>query len=181
MTFIDDIRTRSERFANRLKHSIETEEATKTAFVLPFIQMLGYDFFDPSEVVPEFTADVGTKRGEKVDFALIHDDAPAVLIECKKVGNKLDVDEMSQLLRYFTATTVRLGILTDGIHYRFFCDLDQPNVMDPRPFFEFNMLDFTDLQAKRTRAVHQGGVPAGLHSRSCTRPEIRHTGQAGIR
>ena len=148
MTFIDEIRTRSGRFAKRIEHSIETEEATKTAFVLPFIQMLGYDFFDPSEVVPEFTADAGTKRGEKVDFALIQDGAPVVLIECKKVGSKLDVNEVSQLLRYFTVTNVRLGILTDGIRYRFFCDLDQPNVMDPRPFFEFNMLDFTDPQAK---------------------------------
>ena len=148
MEFIDDVKTRSGRFANRLQHSIDTEEATKTSFVLPFIQMLGYDFFDPAEVVPEFTADVGTKKGEKVDYALMQDGAPIILIECKKVGAKLDVDEMSQLLRYFTVTNVRLGILTDGIVYRFFCDLDQPNVMDPRPFFEFNMLDFTDPQAK---------------------------------
>lgn len=57
-----------------LKEGIETEEATKNAFIMPFIgQVLGYDVFNPTEVVPEFTADVGVKKGEKVDYALVHD------------------------------------------------------------------------------------------------------------
>ncbi len=145
MDFIDEVRTRSGRFAKRIEH-LETEEATKSALVLPFIQMLGYEIFDPTEVVPEFTADVGTKKGEKVDYALIQDGKPAILIECKKYGSNLDEAEMSQLLRYFTVTAARFGILTDGIVYRFFSDLDQPNVMDTKPFFEFNTLDFTDIQ-----------------------------------
>ncbi len=72
MDFIDDVRARSGRFAKRIEH-LETEEATKSALVLPFIQMLGYEIFDPTEVVPEFTADIGTKKGEKVDYALIQD------------------------------------------------------------------------------------------------------------
>ena len=145
MDFIDEVRTRSDRFAKRIEH-LETEEATKSALVLPFIQMLGYEIFDPTEVVPEFTADIGTKKGEKVDYALIQDGKPAILIECKKYGSNLDEAEMSQLLRYFTVTAARFGILTDGIGYRFFSDLDQPNVMDTKPFFEFNILDFTDIQ-----------------------------------
>ena len=150
MDFIDEVRARSARFTKRaeqLKGKDVTEEATKTAFVLPFIQMLGYDIFNPAEVIPEFTADVGTKRGEKVDYALLKDGAPAVLIEAKKVHTKLDGDAVSQLLRYFGVTEARIGILTDGLVYRFFSDLDQSNVMDPRPFFEFNMLDFTEAQA----------------------------------
>ena len=49
-----------------------TEEAAKTALVMPFIQALGYDVFNPSEVIPEYTADVGTKKGEKVDYAICH-------------------------------------------------------------------------------------------------------------
>ena len=125
---------------------LETEEAAKSSLVLPFIQMLGYEIFDPTEVLPEFTADIGTKKGEKVDYALIQDSKPAILIECKKYGSNLDDAEISQLLRYFTVTDARFGILTDGITYRFFSDLDQPNVMDSKPFFEFNMLDFTDVQ-----------------------------------
>ena len=146
MDFIDEVKTRSGRFENRLQHTIETEEATKTSFILPFIQMLGYDIFDPSEVVPEFTADHGTKRGEKVDYALLLDDKPVILIEAKRYGSNLDDEEVSQLFRYFTVTETRFGILTDGIAYRFFSDLEQPNTMDQTPFFEFNMLEFSEQQ-----------------------------------
>ena len=151
MDFLDEVHTRSGRFADRLKHSIGTEETTKTSFVLPFIQMLGYDIFDPSQVVPEFTADVGTKKSEKVDYALVQDGEPVILIECKKYGSNLDDEEMSQLFRYFTATGTHFGILTDGISYRFYSDLDQPNMMDPKPFFDFNMLEFTEPQVKELK------------------------------
>ena len=148
MDFLDEVKTRSGRFEDRLQHTIETEEATKTSFVLPFIQMLGYDIFDPSEVVPEFTADLGTKQGEKVDYALLLDGKPVILIEAKRHGSNLDEEEISQLFRYFSVTDARFGILTDGIAYRFFSDLEQPNTMDQAPFFEFNMLDFSDQQVK---------------------------------
>ena len=150
MDFIDEVRTRSGRFAQRIDR-LDTEEATKSALVLPFIQMLGYDIFDPSEVVPEFTADVGSKKGEKVDYALVQDDKPVILIECKKYGTDLDAGDVSQLLRYFTVTEARFGILTDGIIYRFFSDLEEPNMMDPRPFFEFNMLDFTESHVQELK------------------------------
>ena len=154
MDFIDEVRTRSGRFAKRAEHFSDqesTEESTKTALVLPFIQMLGYDIFNPAEVLPEFTADIGTKKGEKVDFALMQDGYPIMLIECKKLGTTLSSDAVSQLLRYFGVTESHVGILTDGIFYRFFSDLDQSNVMDPRPFFEFNMLDFTETQVNELK------------------------------
>ncbi len=154
MDFIDEVRTRSSRFAQRTEHFNDqesTEESTKTSLVLPFIQMLGYDIFNPAEVLPEFTADIGTKKGEKVDFALMQDGHPIILIECKKLGTTLSSDTVSQLLRYFGVTESHVGILTDGIFYRFFSDLDQSNVMDPRPFFEFNMLDFTEIQVKELK------------------------------
>ena len=147
MDFVDEVKTRSGRFAGRVKHwesETPTEEATKTSLILPFIQMLGYDIFDPAEVVPEFTADIGIKRGEKVDYAIMQRGKPAILIECKKYGSDLAEDAVSQLVRYFGVTNAHFGILTDGISYRFFSDLDQPNVMDPKPFFEFNMLSCSD-------------------------------------
>ena len=147
MDFVDEVRTRSGRFAGRVKHwesETPTEEATKTSLILPFIQMLGYDIFDPTEVVPEFTADIGIKRGEKVDYAIMQRGKPAILIECKRYGSNLAEDAISQLVRYFGVTNAHFGILTDGISYRFFSDLDQPNVMDPKPFFEFNMLSCSD-------------------------------------
>ena len=151
MDFIDEVRTRSGRFQKRVEKMAGTgfvEEATKTSFVLPFIQMLGYDIFDPMEVVPEFTADIGTKRHEKVDFALMKDGDPVVLIEIKPTGKSLSEEHISQLLRYFGVTTARFGILTDGLTYMFFSDLDKNHVMDQKPFFEFNMLEFTDRQVK---------------------------------
>ena len=150
MDFIDEVRTRSGRFAKRVPH-LDTEEATKSSLVLPFIQMLGYEIFDPTEVVPEFTADVGIKKGEKVDYALIQNGKPVILFECKRHGSNLDEAEFSQLLRYFTVTEARFGVLTDGITYRFFSDLDEPNVLDSKPFFEFNMMDFTEEQVQELK------------------------------
>ena len=150
MDFIDDVRMRSGRFRERLAY-LETEEATKTALVLPFLEMMGYSIFDPTEVVPEFTADVGTKKGEKVDYALMQAGKPIVVIEVKKYGSNLSQVQMSQLLRYFTVTDAHFGILTDGVVYRFFSDLDQPNVMDPAPFFQFNMLEFTDNEVEELK------------------------------
>lgn len=145
MEFAEDVKVRSERFARRVAdHNIETEEATKTSFVLPFIQMLGYNPFELDDVVPEFTADIGTKKGEKVDYALMHDGSPSILVECKKVGSTFGEAELSQLMRYFTVTDARFGILTDGLVYQFYSDLEEQNLMDVRPFFTFKMLDFMD-------------------------------------
>jgi predicted type IV restriction endonuclease len=118
-----------------------TEEACKTAFVMPFIQALGYDVFDPHVVIPEFTADVGVKKGEKVDYAIRVNDKIALLIECKGCGVNLAQAHMSQLYRYFSVTEARFAVLTNGIEYWFYTDLDEPNKMDQRPFFIFNVLD----------------------------------------
>jgi hypothetical protein len=120
-----------------------TEEATKNALVMPFLHsVLGYDVFDPSEVVPEFTADVGTKKGEKVDYALIKDGAVQILIECKKYGENLSTKHANQLFRYFSVTNARIAILTNGSQYQFYTDLDAPNKMDDKPFL---VLDLEDL------------------------------------
>ena len=144
MDFIDQLQSLATKI-QRQQGSIETEEATKTAFVMPFISLLGYDVFDPSEVVPEYTADVGIKKGEKVDYAILHDGKPTILFECKKCDQNLDDTHMNQLLRYFSATTeARIGILTNGIVYRFFSDLEKPNQMDSAPFLEFNLLDIQE-------------------------------------
>jgi len=121
------------------------EAMTKTSLVMPFIQALGYDVFDLSEVVAEFTADVGTKKGEKVDFAIVRDGLPAIMIECKPMGTPLDGGKCNQLHRYFpTHTSTRIGILTDGVIYLFFSDLEQKNIMDSRPFMKVDFGNFND-------------------------------------
>jgi hypothetical protein len=125
--------------------AIKTEEATKNAFVMPFINsVLGYDVFDPREVTPEFVCDVGTKKGEKIDYAILKDGEVQILIECKKIGEPLNVNHASQLFRYFHVTNARISILTNGQVYKFFTDLDAPNKMDEKPFLELDLLDIDE-------------------------------------
>lgn len=143
MDFIDQLRVLASRVSST-KDLIQTEEATKNAMIMPFIQILGYNVFDPLEVTPELIADIGTKRGEKVDYAVLKDGKPIILFECKKSGGDLSVNHAAQLFRYFHVTAARFGVLTNGLTYRFFTDLEQPNKMDETPFFEFNILDFKE-------------------------------------
>jgi predicted type IV restriction endonuclease len=133
------------RLASRLESQrelLETEETTKNAVIMPIINALGYNVFDPTEVVPEFTADVGVKKGEKVDYAILVGSDPTILIECKSINTKLDFKHASQLYRYFSATAARFAILTNGQHFWFYTDLDSPNKMDSKAFFKFDINDF---------------------------------------
>lgn len=125
--------------------SIQTEEATKNAFVMPFIHaVLGYDVFDPAEVTPEYVCDIGTKKGEKIDYAILKNGEIQILIECKKIGEPLSLNHASQLFRYFHVTNARIAILTNGQVYKFFTDLDAPNKMDEKPFLELDLLDIDE-------------------------------------
>ena len=152
MDFKDQIRVIAERVA-KLKNNIETEEATKNAFIMPFIQCLGYDVFNPLEVVPEYTCDIGTKKGEKIDYAILKNDEPIILIECKHWKEKLS-NHNGQLLRYFHVSKAKFGVLTNGIIYRFYTDLESSNKMDDSPFFEVNMEDLRDTHIEKLKEFH---------------------------
>ena len=143
MDLIDHLQSLASKIQKQ-REQITTEEGTKHAFVMPFIHALGYDVFDPTEVVPEFTTDVGIKSKEKVDYAIVKDDKVIMLFECKGCGCAIDRKHASQLFRYFTATESRIGVLTNGINYEFYTDLEQPNKMDDKPFMEFNLLDINE-------------------------------------
>jgi hypothetical protein len=143
----DRLQTLAERL-DQVRRDDLTEEATKTAMVLPFIRELGYDIFNPSEVIPEFTADVGIKKGEKVDYAIMKDGMPIILFECKPCGARLE-SYSSQLYRYFSVTNARIAILTDGIRYLFFSDLLEPNKLDSKPFLVINLDRLNQDQADR--------------------------------
>jgi len=150
MDLVDQIKTLSSKVPKQIE-MIKTEEATKNAFVMPFLAALGYNVFDPSEVVPEFCADVGLKKGEKVDYAIFKEGEPTILIECKWCGTNLDQEHASQLYRYFSVTKARFGVLTNGIIYRFFSDIEEPNKMDSKPFLEINLLDLRDTQIEELK------------------------------
>ena len=152
MDFADQITALAARASKQLEH-IQTEEATKNALVLPFINALGYNVFDPTEVVPEYTADVGIKRGEKVDYAIMREGRPIMLIECKQAGTDLGTKHASQLFRYFTVTEARIGVLTNGMQYRFFSDLEEKNKMDERPFLEFSLLEPEEMLVQELKKL----------------------------
>jgi hypothetical protein len=138
---IESLNTLSDKVRSQ-REAIQTEEATKNAFVMPFLHnVLGYDVFDPNEVVPEFTADVGLKRGEKVDYAIKHSGIVQILIEVKKSSLTLALEHASQLYRYFAVTNARIAILTNGQIWQFYTDLDAPNRMDSKPFLVLDLLD----------------------------------------
>jgi len=144
MDFIDQLKQFSKRVES-MKETVQTEEATKTAIIMPFFAMLGYDVFNPQEFVPEFTADVGIKKGEKVDYAILKDGEPVILIECKSITENLDRHD-SQLFRYLGTTPAKFAILTNGVFYRFYTDLDNQNKMDEDPFLSVNILDIREHQ-----------------------------------
>lgn len=156
MDYIDQLKQFGAKAAQLVK-VIGTEEATKNALILPFFQMLGYDVFNPLEFVPEYTADVGIKKGEKVDFAIVIDGKPTIFIEAKSCNQKLESHD-SQLFRYFATSSAKLAILTNGIVYRFYTDIDEKNKMDLSPFMEFNLLDIKDSLVPEIKRFHRNSL-----------------------
>lgn len=142
MGFNEDLMQLSERL-KKVKDNILTEEATKMSMIVPFFQLLGYDVFNPEEFCPEYTTDVGIKKGEKIDYAIMQDGIPTILIECKWCKDSLE-KHSSQLFRYFGTSPAKFAILTNGISYKFYTDLEEPNKMDLLPFLEIDMLDLKE-------------------------------------
>ncbi len=173
MDLIDGIKELAARIPKQMDH-IQTEEATKNAFIMPFLSVLGYDVFNPMEVIPEYTADIGTKKGEKVDYVIKKDDEIIILIECKWSGIDLHQNHASQLYRYFSTTSARFCILTNGIVYEFYSDIDSPNKMDSKPFFEFNILDFEDHQINELKKFTKSAF--SLEDILTTASTLKYTG-----
>ena len=153
MDFKDQIRQLAERIAS-MKEQIKTEEATKNAFIMPFIQILGYDVFNPLEVVPEMDCDISKKKGEKIDYAIMKDGEPIMLIECKHWEQNLDLHD-NQLKRYYVASKAKFGVLTNGIKYRFYADLIKENIMDDVPFLEFDFENIREPQIEDVKKFHK--------------------------
>lgn len=153
MDFKDCIKQLSDRVA-KLKEQLQTEEATKNAFVMPFIQILGYDVFNPMEVVPEMDCDIIKKKGDKIDYAIMKDGEPIILFECKNWSENLDIHS-TQLRKYYVASKAKFGVLTNGIIYRFYTDLEKENLMDDVPFLEVDMENVRDSQIEELKKFHK--------------------------
>ena len=137
------------------------EEQTKMACIVPFIKTLGYDVYNPLEVVPEFIADIGEKKGEKVDYAISLNDEIQLLIETKSMNDPLTNHDI-QLIRYFNVTNSKVGILTNGIKYKFFTDLDEKNRMDSKPFLEIDLFDITENQIIELKKFHKNNFDVNI-------------------
>ena len=173
MDFKDQIKILGDR-VTKLKDQISTEEATKNAFIMPFLQSLGYDVFNPTEVVPEFISDIGLKKGEKIDYAIFMEGKPTILIECKHWSQNLSIHD-GQLLRYFHVSKAKFGLLTNGINYRFYSDLVDPNKMDEKPFLEFNIHEIKDNQVEELKKFHKSYFDAD--SIVNTASELKYTNE----
>lgn len=160
MDFFNQLSDIASRIPKQL-NLIQNEEATKHAMILPFIASLGYNTYDPTEVVPEYTADIGVKKGEKVDYAILQSGKPIILFECKHHTTNLNEVHASQLHRYFHVTDARFAILTNGIIYRFYTDLEAPNIMDSKPFFEFDLLNFNERDVEELRKFTKPAFDVG--------------------
>ncbi|SDC00065.1 type I restriction endonuclease [Williamwhitmania taraxaci] len=155
MEFKEQIKQLGEK-VSKLRSQVLTEEATKSAFVMPFIQILGYDLFNPLEVVPEFVTDYGAKNIEKIDYAILNDNVPVLVIECKNHGENLD-KHYTQVHKYFHLTNARFAVLTNGVQYNFYADIDNANKMDEKPFLSFDITNIKEQQIKELAKFHKSG------------------------
>ncbi|MBE6210150.1 MAG: restriction endonuclease [Rikenellaceae bacterium] len=149
MEFKEKLTSLAERIG-RLKDQVNTEEATKMSFIMPFINALGYDVYDPLQVTPESVCDYGTKKNEKIDYTINIDGQPIMIIECKHWAQDLNKHQ-AQLFRYYQVSPAKFGVLTNGIVYKFFSDLEVPNKMDDKPFFEVNLLELRESHIEKLR------------------------------
>lgn len=157
-----------------LKSNVLTEEATKTSIIMPFFQLLNYDVFNPTEFMPEYVADVGIKKGEKVDYAIFINGELTILIEAKSVTEQLEKHD-SQLFRYFGTSPAKFAILTNGLIYRFYTDLDEPNKMDSTPFLEVNLMDLKDADMQELKKFQKENFD--LNAILDTASELKYLGQ----
>ena len=177
MGFAENIKELA-RSVPRRRKQVRTEEATKASLVMPFIASLGYDIHEPDEIIPEFTADAGVKQNEKVDYAIVKDGKPIILVECKRARTSLGKEHLSQLIRYYAVTDARFAILTNGVEYQFFTDLRKRNVMDESPFLIVDMLDLEEWQideiCKFAKPSFDGNaIWKSVHSKEINQKDMR--------
>ncbi len=157
MSFTDDVKNEAERFEAQVpqfEDKRQTEATTIIAFVTPFIRMLGYDTSNASEVLAETSPDEAAGRNEKIDLAIFKDDQPLMVIECKRYGEDVLIDDnphYQQLLKYYQHSKAKIGILTNGIEYAFYTDSEAPGHLDREPFFIFNVLRYSESDVNNLR------------------------------
>lgn len=145
MSFEDEIKNFCTNSIEK-KKEIHSEETTKIALIYPFLKVMGYDIENPSEVKAEYVADVGTRKQEKVDIAVLIEKQVQIIIECKAVNVDLEQKHLDQLIRYYGVTEATIAILTNGLIYKFYTDTKTRGKLDETPFLEINIENITKTQ-----------------------------------
>lgn len=180
-SFKEKIRQFSAQLNERLSQ-IKGEEATKHSCVLPLLQLLEFDVWNPLEVKPEYVSDFVTKSKagplEKVDYCLNINGEPSYFIECKSLQENLN-KHTAQLARYYNASpNVKVAILTNGTHYKFYTDTLETNILDPLPFFEWTITDLTDdtldLLALFSKTKYNKGIIRSIAERAVEKDKIEN-------
>ncbi|WP_395046503.1 type I restriction enzyme HsdR N-terminal domain-containing protein [Flavobacterium sp.] len=118
------------------------EAQTRKFLIEPFFFMLNYE---SNNLIPEYNADFGDRISQKIDYAILLNKKDTILVEAKKYNSKLTDKEAGQLNGYFNNTkNSKIAILTNGIEYRFYSDVVEPNIIDSKPFFTFNITAYTE-------------------------------------
>ena len=134
---------------HRFKSQVPNKEAAKLAFVLPFIECLGFNIRDPYEVKPGYSLNIDCTDSQRIDYCMIVNDAPAFLLACENPSLPLDIMK-SPLYPCFSRIACKFAILTNGIEYHFYSDLEVDGILDSRPFFS---VDLEGLSASQVEGL----------------------------
>ena len=148
--FLTKLQQHAER-VNDVERYCTDEAKTEQFLVEPFLETLGYDCRDPRDVIKQLVADVAGRKGEKVDYALMRNGDPVVLVEAKGKDNRLGRGEIEQLQRYFPHTAARLAVLTDGIKWHWYkgrSERDQSHQMESTPFLTYDVKEPSETSAE---------------------------------
>ncbi len=151
----------------------KSEAQTKNTLIEPLLQCLGYAPKDPEQV----TLEVPTELGGKIDYVLTGEANIKIAVEAKKAGVKLSEKETNQLRSYFTFSEAVAGILTNGVSYLLFTDLDKTNVMDATPYHRVDVEHLTNNDVHHLVTLTRGQVQQEHHSQACPTGAIQKADQ----
>ena len=155
--FREEIQKQATRARARLQAfpEIATSEAqTKNSLIEPFLRCLGYDPSHPQQVMLE----VATELGGKIDYVLTGEANVKIAVEAKKAGISLSQKETNQLRSYFTFSEAVAAILTNGIDYWLFTDLNKTNVMDSESYHKIDVTELNDRDIDHLEALTKSRV-----------------------
>jgi hypothetical protein len=173
MVFVDDMLAH-QKHATEQFEAITNEAATKTVLVQPFLKALGYKVDNMKEVYPEYPVEFADVKNELIDYAILQDEVPIILVECKPCNEELKKKHVAQLINYYPKIKgSKFGILTNGIKYRFFTDIEIEHLLDEEPFLELDILKMKTPDINEIEMFSKPINKDGVHERAVELKRIR--------